>query len=282
MEAENVEAEQMEKQDVNVNQDEDEDGPDSEYEVDPIFQRYAYDYDANKYMQKDTRIYPKDKARIGLIEKIKTKLEGEKERDEDGVPLTNINVELSKRNRITKRRPLDPLVYKEVKKEEENSKFEFEPLVKSSDAKRTNNRKIAEKEFINKQKEKYAQRIGYLPDYEAPLPLKNKGSDMNRVMTEEEACAINADKTDDMNQSLKQTLIGPEVYENGDTTVEQMEWELESKLTDLEIDTLGKLKKRIIVYINNTIRMDDNYLLCKAIQLVTKYEKGNYEIIPIY
>eukprot|EP00344_Euplotes_crassus_P002523 CAMPEP_0196996152 /NCGR_PEP_ID=MMETSP1380-20130617/2111_1 /TAXON_ID=5936 /ORGANISM="Euplotes crassus, Strain CT5" /LENGTH=395 /DNA_ID=CAMNT_0042412037 /DNA_START=127 /DNA_END=1314 /DNA_ORIENTATION=+ len=233
---------------------------DSDFEIDPIFKRYAYDYEKNKYMQKDQRIYPQDRKRIKFIEKIKTKLEAEKERDEDGVPITNINVELSKRNKIVKRRPLEPLSFKQSKENIELS-IDQEPLVKSSDAKRTNSKKMAQKEFINKQKEKYAQRIGYLPDYEPPQ--QSKDSMKKTILTEEEALAKQKDsqEEDGMNQSLKQTLLGTESLQNGDTTIEQMEWELESKLSDKEIEYLAKQKKRIIVYINNNIRMDDNYLL---------------------
>jgi hypothetical protein len=116
------------------------------------------------------RLYSRDKRRIRALEKIKQTIEAEKERDENGVPVTNINVELSRRNRITNRRPLEPLAFKEKKKEKEELMYENEPLVKSSDAKRTNDRKIAEKQIIQKQKEMYANRIGYIPDYER-IPL---------------------------------------------------------------------------------------------------------------
>jgi hypothetical protein len=41
----------------------------------------------------------------------------------------------------------------------------------------------------------------------------------------------------------------------------QLDWELECKLTEEETEKLKGLKKRIIVYINNNLRMHDNYLL---------------------
>ena len=250
---------------------------DSDRDSDPVFKRYAYDYENNKYMQMDERLYPK-----GEWKKEEEDDEVE-EIDDPSIPKSNVNVALSKKNRIIKKRPLEPLNFKRQKVEEEDEEQEnIQNFENTDEDSWTKLRRVNEKGYKCDKDDKFAAKIGYLPDYECPpKALKNKDSDMNKMPINENESA-DAVKDSDANQNLKQTLISPEFAENGDTTIEQMEWELDSKLTEKELDFLSKQKKRIVVWINNNIRMEDNYLLWKAIQLSTHYDKKDVEIIPVY
>ena len=251
---------------------------DSDRDGDEIFRRYAYDYENNKYMQMDERLYPKNRKRT------KEQEEEEEEPEEivdESIPESNINVSLSKRNKIVKKRPLEPLSFKKVKVEVEDEDEQDDLESNDQDSCSKFNRS-SEKENIDVQNNKYAAKIGYLPDYEwPPKPLRNKENDLVKIEVNSDGLQ-ETKNNNDTNQNLKQTLISPEFAENGDTTMDQMEWELDSKLTERELEYLSKQKKRIIVWINNNIRMEDNYLLCKAIQLSSHFNKEEVEIIPIF
>ena len=236
-------------------------------EVDPIFRKFKFDPTSLQYIPSSSNLTAKDHRRINFITRIKVKLEAEKDRDEYGIPLTDLEVSSLSKLRWTKRPPLEFFSYTQTQTVIKPQSFSNEPLVHSTDAKRTNNRKIKEKQVVTTQKAKYAAKIGFVQDAKSTNAPTESSCDPEAELGT-------------LNNSLSQVMITHDFIQNGDTSFDQMEWELTNKLPVKELEHLKTLKKRVIILVNNSLRTFDNYLLHKAIEISQKYTDA--EILPIY
>ena len=209
---------------------------------DPIFTKFTYDANLQKYTPTSKPSLP-DLRRIKFLTKIKLKLESTKDRSPSGTPITDI-VTSSLLSSLPQRPVLSSIPIPTLPPPPPSS----EPLVHSSDARRTNNRKLALKNLITSQKSKYAAQIGYTPSAPTTTPIPSPPAFLTTALT--------------------------------DTPFAQMIYNVDSKLSVLALQSLKSLKKRIIIFINNTLRLHDNPLLSKALEIQATI--GPWEILPLF